>query len=210
MHPTTKVEWKCVCNGLLQAALIWSAQISLYILIGGYLWYFKFTHSSRDTKQDIYLKDVILELSWRTRKYWEKNAYKNTSYTVQGQTSSSPINVVIMPIWRFSEFCESYFTDRQILANKKPVKLSNKPLNWLAWDKCIAILNTNFWILIKGGINAIWFAMSLNPYAAAGLFCPIQNDAKYLKKYWKPGTWLERTQRELSNEYPHDMVKIFI
>ena len=35
----------------------------LYKPVGGYLCYFKFVHSSRDTKQDIYLKDVILVLS---------------------------------------------------------------------------------------------------------------------------------------------------
>ena len=51
-------------------ALICSATI--FALAGGYLCYFKLAHSStqqsEDTKQDIYLKDVILALSWGSRK----------------------------------------------------------------------------------------------------------------------------------------------
>ena len=55
----------------------------LYSPDEGHLCYFKFTYSSTqtksDTRQDTYLNDIILALSWESRKL---SACRNTSYTV--------------------------------------------------------------------------------------------------------------------------------
>ena len=50
---------------ILHVALSWSATISLYSHAGGYVYYYAHssTHQSDDTKEDIFLKDVIWALS---------------------------------------------------------------------------------------------------------------------------------------------------
>ena len=58
---------------ILYTALIWGARAK------GYLRYLKFTHLSTQTKQDIYLKDVILGLSWPVQ-----NKQKLTACKIQG------------------------------------------------------------------------------------------------------------------------------
>ena len=56
--------------------------MSRYSTVEGYLSYFRFAHSSKDKKQVVYLKDVILALSWGSRKQRNLSACKNTSYSV--------------------------------------------------------------------------------------------------------------------------------